>query len=376
MSYFILCRGILRIDHVMTLIRFELLVYCRGKEASEAIGRTFALSNDLKQIDLSRNNAIGNEGVTYLAEGAKESVGNNKVAFPSLERLILSECNIGPLGVQSLADIILGPENGRRSKPIDIAIRANPIGSEGCKTLSKLCSIPGRGSIISQLHMSDCSIGDEGIKLLAKGALAHPCIGLTVLDLSENSITAKGVKEFAESLRESWPDLTELKLAKNELKSDGVALIMASLATRSGRGESSDQEKKNSTLQSLDLSCTNCGIEGAKSALMSGSLQTLRLFNNRLGSDGFHAISPLLKGGHPSLENLDLGGNNAKEEAVVALLNAIADKEECGFASKLSVLEIGGNEFGDEAMEALEKLKGVWPKLDVAHDKPVQHAEE
>jgi hypothetical protein len=36
------------------------------------------------------------------------------------------------------------------------------------------------------------------------------------------------------------------------------------------------------------------------------------------------------------------------------------------------VLEIGGNKFGDKAMEALTKLKQVWPHLDVAHDKPIQ----
>ena len=117
---------------------------------------------------------------------------------------------------------------------------------------------------------------------------------------------------------------------------------------------------------------------------MSGGLTTLRLFNNRLGSDGFYAIAPLLRGGHPSIENLDLGGNNADEDAVVALLNSIADNnttagttinEESNFASTLSVLEIGGNKFGNDAMEALNRLKLVSPKLDVAHDKPIQEAE-
>jgi hypothetical protein len=125
-------------------------------------------------------------------------------------------------------------------------------------------------------------------------------------------------------------------------------------------------------MTNLDLSGTSCGIEGAKAALRSSGLVTLRLFNNKLGSAGFHSIATLLRGGHQSIENLDLGGNNADEESVVAVLNAIADKTEIGLASKLSVLEIGGNKFGDEAQEALETLRRVWPSLDVAHDKPVR----
>ena len=117
---------------------------------------------------------------------------------------------------------------------------------------------------------------------------------------------------------------------------------------------------------------------------MRGGLTTLRLFNNRLGSDGFYAIAPLLQGGHPSIENLDLGGNNADEDAVVALLNSIADNntttgttinEGSNFTSTLSVLEIGGNKFGNDAMKALNRLKLAFPKLDVAHDKPIQEAD-
>ena len=133
------------------------------------------------------------------------------------------------------------------------------------------------------------------------------------------------------------------------------------------------------SITNLDLSCscTNCGIEGARATLMNGThLTTLRLFNNRLGSNGFHSIAPLLRGGHSSIVNLYLGGNNADEDAVVVLLNAIADKEGCTFTSKLAVLEIGGNKFGDAAMEALNHLNVSWSKLDVAHDKPVREGEE
>jgi len=383
----------------------------RGKDGLQAIGRTFGSSNHLKQINLSRNQNIGNDGmITFATSIVKTTVSDNMAALPSLETLILSDCNIGPLGIQSLAQVLTPlTDNIRRAQPINLTTSSNPIGAEGCDTLSRLISIPsdkegedggGGGSssssVLSQLFISQCSIGDEGLVNLLKSAASTTMdtsmvhfSGLSFLDLSENSITKDGVKVLAGSLTRSWPDLVELKLAKNELESEGVVALMESLITRSDKVDYSTEEeeeeaKKNAALANLDISCTNCGIEGAKAALMSGGLTTLRLFNNRLGSDGFYAIAPLLQGGHPSIENLDLGGNNADEDAVVALLNSIADyhntasgttiNEGSNFTSTLSVLEIGGNKFRNDAMEALNRLKLVFPKLDVAHDKPIQEA--
>jgi len=375
----------------------------RGKDGLQAIGRTFGSSNHLKQINLSRNQNIGNDGmITFATSIVKTTVSDNMASLPSLETLILSDCNIGPLGIQSLAQVLTPlTDNIRRAQPINLTISSNPIGAEGCDTLSKLISIPsdkeGEGgggssspSILSHLFISQCSIGDEGLVNLLKSSASTTTTmghfsGLSFLDLSENSITKDGVKVLAESLTRSWPDLVELKLAKNELESEGVVALMKSLITRSDKvGHSTEEEEeKNTTLDNLDISCTNCGIEGAKAALMSGGLTTLRLFNNRLGSDGFYAIASLLQGGHPSIENLDLGGNNADEDAVVALLNSIADNntttgttinDGSNFTSTLSVLEIGGNKFGSDAMEALNRLKVVFPELDVAHDKPIQEA--
>ena len=342
-----------------------------------AIGKTFAASTHLKQLDLSRNNGIGNDGLESFANAANESAQHDVAALSMLEKVILSDCNIGPTGIQSLSEFILGSNESKRSKPIHLTISCNPIGSQGCGFISNLCSIPDRGTLVSQLHMSQCSIGDDGLKLLSNAATSNAAFsGLSVLDISENSITKDGIKPFAQSLVESWPNLVELKIAKNELDDESLTSLMKSLITRSDGASEEQTDKKNSTLKNLDMSCTTCGIEGAKAALMSGGITTLRLFNNRLGSDGFHSIAPLLQGGHPSIENLDLGGNSADEVSVVALLHAIAEKDGCGFISKLCVLEIGGNKFGDNAAEALKKLKLVYPKLDVAHDKPVKEAVE
>lgn len=345
-----------------------------GKKGIQAIGATFASSEFLNRLDLSRNADVGDEGVARLAEAAGEGAGAAMSPLPSLEGITLSGCGVGPAGATALAGMI---SSGQRERLLGLTMGSNPLGPHGLGALAGLCAVPGVGSLLSELRVTACSVGDGGIGLLAAAAMAEPCAGLRVLDISENSVTGSGAMALAESLGGSWPDLAELCLAKNELGGEGVASVMGTLFARDNTSSSGDSAggDTNSTLRSLDLSRTGCGIPGARAALMSGSLETIRLFDNRLGSEGFHSISPLLQGGHPSIVNLDLGGNNADEGAVVALLNSIADKRD-GFTSKLAVLEIGGNKFGDEAMVALTELKRIWPDLDVAHDKPVQDAEE
>ncbi|KAL7537325.1 LOW QUALITY PROTEIN: hypothetical protein ACHAWF_011301 [Thalassiosira exigua] len=295
-----------------------------GSEGLRAVGKTFGPSERLKNLDLSRNEGVGDEGIASLAEAAGDRVGDDGAAFASLEALNLAECDVGAAGARSLADLISRRGSERTTKPLRLlAIGSNPLGAEGCEALAGLCAVPGGPSATSRLHMAGCSAGDGGIVALADAATANPCVGLEVLDASDNSITEAGAEALGRSLAESWPDLIELNLAKNELKSQGVASIVGALS--SGRSDKSG-EKKNSTLRSLDLSRTDCGAEGAAAALNAGCLASLRLFGNRLGSDGFRSVAPLLRGGHPTLETLDLGGNDAGEGSVAALLRSIADK--------------------------------------------------
>ena len=365
-----LCQGLAASSNGALLQHLDLGWKEIGKDGLYEIGKTFVHSTCLTELDLSRNN-FGNDGVVQLSKGAAAGGGGEHdedavgVAFPALEQLILSECNIDSTGMDVLAKILLGKDKDerRRLKRIHLAIGSNPIGSAGCHSLVQLLSSADHGSVISHLQASQCSIGNEGVDILSQGCHG----GLEIMDISDNGITTDGVQKLAASLIHSWPDLMEMKIAKNDIDSDGVSAILESLVIRGDTTESG----KNSSLKNLDLSYTNCGAEGAKAALRSGGLHTLRLFGNTIGSDGFDAIAPLLRGGHPNIENLDLGGNNAEEDSVVRLLDSIADKNDESAQSKLAVLEIGGNKFGDKAMEALTRLQSVWPDLDVAHDKPV-----
>jgi Leucine-rich repeat (LRR) protein len=364
---------------------------CRGINGACKIGAFFARSKHLFHLDLSRNEKVGCQGISSLCTAAKESVGGSCIPFSALKLLNLSECNISAPGVKSLSECLGERDsNHERCNRFDLNLSSNSIGAEGCEYIKVMLSKPSMGSVLSKLKLSQCAIEDAGISTISAAAKVSPCTGLTVLDVSDNSITHVGAGSFAESLAKSWPDLAELNFSKNNIGSAGVVILMKCLRQRSdiandhpvisnetvmvmksilqGIEAGSDL---NDSLKSLDLTETNCGIEGASAALMSGELTILRLFNNKLGSDGFYSISKLLQGGHPSIQHLDLGGNSADETSVVALLDAIANAHG-DIDNKLSVLEIGGNEFGDEADAALKRMKKVWPKLDVAHDKPVQ----
>ena len=326
-------------------------------EGAAAVGRAFSSSSNLRHLDLSRNEKIENDGLKALVEAAR--IRNEAATvLPSLEVLNISECSLaGPAGVQSLTKLF---GEGSRSKRLDLVVSSNPIGPAGCAVISQMCSTES-GSMMGKLLISKCAIGNEGVKALVSSC--HPCTGLMVLDIVDNDITEIGAKSLADSFVETFPDLVELKLAKNDIGSDGVESFFGAI------------QGKSYALDNLDLSCTNCGVEGLRAALSSSNISTLRLFGNKLGSDGLDAAAQLLRGGHPSIVNLDLGGQNSEEKSVVALLDSIAQPTKL-FESKLAVLEIGGNEFGDSAMEALDRLKKSHPGLDVAHDKPVQDGEE
>jgi hypothetical protein len=82
------------------------------------------------------------------------------------------------------------------------------------------------------------------------------------------------------------------------------------------------------------------------------------------------ALSKELVGSHASLEELDLGGNKAGKESVLTLLDSIATFRAGLDATRLRVLEIGGNETSLEIEETIKRIKTIRPELDIARDKP------
>mmetsp|Transcript_40295 Transcript_40295/g.121363 ORF Transcript_40295/g.121363 Transcript_40295/m.121363 type:complete len:499 (-) Transcript_40295:18-1514(-) len=352
----------------------------------EIIGACFGKSHALRHLNFSRNEGIGSQGLALFCDAGEQLVLGDEAniesqPFPKLEYLDLSECNIGPQGVEALSSCLMENPDGNnecRSK-LELMLASNPLEKNGCASLSKLIRSPVNGSsYLISLSLAGCSIGDDGIEALVLSSTGCGD-GLRMLDLSRNGITSIGAQKLSEALsadaqkdgKQSFSDLGELRLAGNSLESDGVRYICMSLQQRAGM---QDELKAggNAALNVLDLSETHSGPDGAAAALRCGALSSLTLFNNDLGTDGFYAIATWLRGGHPSIETLDLGGNRAGEEAVAMLLREIMAPSTDETQSALRTLVLGGNSFGNIVAAALEELQIARPDLDVAHDRPTE----
>jgi Ran GTPase-activating protein (RanGAP) involved in mRNA processing and transport len=333
-----------------------------------ALGKTFGPSRSLRKLILSRNERLKDEGIIALCTSASTRCKElDRVAFSALQELDLAVCGVGSAGVQSLAQLLQTTADNSTvgGRSLSLTLSANLLGHDACNSLAPLlCDT----LLLSSLSLANCNIGNEGTNLLCMAVTSGQCNSLKTLDLSDNDIGAEGAAALGKSLWNDnavgWTQLVDLRLAGNNLSASGVKNVMDALTSK-------DEDGKNQTLQSLDLTQTNCGVDGAAAALQCQSLSSLRLFNNKLGAEGFQRLANELKGGHASLVNLDLGGNDASEASVVELLTALTQDGQ-GFASKLRLLEIGGNQGGHNVEEAVKKLKQAYPELDVARDRPKQ----
>ena len=362
--------------------------------AMTAIGECLATErySSLISLDLSRNEGIGENGGMEAFRLACRRIsptseisdtGGCCVAFRRLRTLNLAHCSLSSACADKLVSLLLanveanddgeigGVTTGRSR--LDLVLNSNPkVGSNGCNSMGRLLSQ------LSSLSMVECNIGNDGVSALLEAAKAGGgCSGLVTLDLSSNHITREGADCISAALAVEngtalLASLRELRLSENDIGGEGVDSICRTLVQApQWKGDDDDESGSNRTLTTLELCKTNCGAIGAVAAIKCGALEKLRLFGNRMGSPGIIAAAPLLRGGHPSLTELDLGGNDAKEEAVENLLREIiAIDIDNSFDSTLHVLELGGNEIGESVELALKDLKAVHPELDVARDKP------
>jgi hypothetical protein len=204
--------------------------------------------------------------------------------------------------------------------------------------------------------------------------------------LSQNlALTAHGMKCWSSS---PWlcdptvlPSLQEIRLIGNrDIGAEGVQALVDGIRRRF----SLDTTAADTAAQqpppplTLDLSETNCGAAAAASAVQCRSVQSLRLYNNQLGSEGLNAIAEAIR--TASLESsfcdwhtLDLAGNGADQASVVNFLQAVLELLSLSVDSKnciaLQCLVIGGNEGGENVEDMVHKIQHIRPTLDIARDK-------
>lgn len=193
---------------------------------------------------------------------------------PSLERLDLTDRNIGDDYVQSLSQALL-----TNRKLINLKLARNPIGVKGAQALSLVLR---ENSSLTSLDLHTTNIGDEGIKYLAEALKSNR--SLFKLNLYDTHIGDEGIKYLVDALVTNR-SLTTLNLMKNEISAQGVSYLSQVLMS-------------NTTLNRLyvELKCGDEGIRELSNALKNNkSLSFLNLGDNVISDEGLNFLSEALK---------------------------------------------------------------------------------
>lgn len=133
------------------------------------------LDKPIKELILS-NNALGPNS----AEGYEFFFEKNK----SLEKLILNDCGMGPIGTPSLMNKIKGNKN----IPLKVLkIARNKMETTGCKSI---CELVKEKKTLKEISISDNEIDGEGLKLFFDSIKDNE--NITYIDTHNNSFSNEG----------------------------------------------------------------------------------------------------------------------------------------------------------------------------------------
>ncbi|CAF1074991.1 unnamed protein product [Adineta steineri] len=187
------------------------------------------LSNEARDLCI-QNNRIGDDGLTYLSSILKN--------IKTLETLILSRVNMGPIGTESLANAL------QNNTTLSILrLNNNRIGVQGIQSLMIILQ---RNKTLVEIDLSNNQIGNEGTQIVADFLSTNTT--LLKLNLGINQIGLSGVKYLGDALEKNTT-LTSLYLRRNEIDQNGIEYFSQSL-------------KGNQTLKQLDVSCNPIGYIG------------------------------------------------------------------------------------------------------------------
>lgn len=224
------------------------------------------------------------------------------------------------------------------------------------------------GCILRSLNLSDNALGEKGIRAFEK--LFKSQCSLEELYLMNDGIS----EEAAQAVCELIPSTDKLKVLKfhNNMTGDEGAIAISEIVKRSplledfrcsstrvgSEGGSALCEALGSRkyMKKLDLRDNMYGVEAglvlSKALSKHSNLKELYLSYLNLEDEGVIAISNALKESAPSLEVLEMAGNEITIEAVPCLAACIVEKK------LLNKLNLSENELKDEGViqlcEALE----------------------
>ncbi|GAB4843429.1 RAN GTPase-activating protein 2 [Ancistrocladus abbreviatus] len=285
------------------------------------------------------------------AEEAEELLQPLKVPGNSYTKICFSNRSFG-LGAAHVAEPILASLTSQL-KEVDLSdfIAGRPE-AEALEVMS-IFSNALEGCSLKSLNLSNNALGEKGVR--AFGALLKSQDNLEELYLMNDGIS----EEAARAVCELVPSTEKLRVLQfhNNMTGDEGALAI------------SDVVKRSSFLEDFRCSSTRVGSEGgvALSKALEGCahLKKLDLRDNMFGVEAGIALSKaLLK--HENLTEVYLSYLNLEDEGAVAMANALKDS-----APSLEVLEMAGNDITSGAALALAAClatKQLLSKLNLAEN--------
>ncbi|VFQ98524.1 unnamed protein product [Cuscuta campestris] len=329
----------------------------------------------LKTLDLS-GNVFGDEGAKCLS--------GILVDNPGIQKLQLNSTGIGDEGAKAIAEMLKKKSNLRilelNNNLIDYSgfsgladallenkslqslyLSGNYGGTLGAAALAK--GLEGNKSVL-EIYLHGNSIGDEGVRALMSG-LSSRRGRLVRLDISNNSITAKGAFHVAEHIKKS-KSIQWLNLYMNDIKDEGAERIAEalkdnrSIANLDLGGNDIHAHgihfiarvlKDNSSITVLELGYNPIGPDGAKALAeilkFHGNVKDLMLGWCQIGAKGTEYIADMLKY-NGTISNLDLRANGLRDEGAICLARSLKVVNEA-----LALLNLGFNEIRDEGAFAI-----------------------
>ncbi|KAK1803720.1 hypothetical protein P4O66_021123 [Electrophorus voltai] len=247
--------------------------------------------------------------VGHLGSGVTDGLRVRSFS-PSLYSL--SDCSIKEEGCAALAATLTSnPSSYLR----ELNLNLNEPGDSGVKQLSALLEDPH--CKLEKLHLSDCSITDEGCAALASALTSNPSSHLRELNLDYNKPGDSGVKQLSALLEDPHCKLEKLDLSDCSITDEGCAALASALRSNP-----------------------------------SSHLRELNLDYNKPGDSGVKQLSALLEDPHCKLEKLDLSWCSIKEEGCAALASALTSNP----SSHLRELNLKHNKAGDSGVKQLSAL--------------------
>ncbi len=243
-----------------------------------------------------------------------------------------------------LSNILPFFKNGHASHLKVLNLESNEISSTG---ISKLCEVldSQRFVELTSLNLSGNPICDDGAIVLFNTLIKGPR-KLTVLRLSECSLTGQCVPTLVTTLQDEHCKLVKLSLGYNNIGDEGVRLLVDEALT-----------KKHCKLTDLDLGYCSLTLECI--VILSKALQdehcklnVLCLWHNDFGDEGVCVLFSALTNDNCKLTELNLHDCSLTDKCIPTLCKTLQDGR-CG----LKTLSLSHDEFTDNGKKMLRDVE-------------------